>query len=122
MSKWRRPSEALGELLAEATAELDCEPRRMFGCPCYFVNNNMFVGIHQETVILRLSPDDREEIQAQYDEVGSFDPMGGRPMREYMAIPEELMDDDAFSGWLDRSYGYASSLPPKEKKQRKPRR
>ncbi len=118
---WRKASVALGETVAESVADLECEPRKMFGCPCYFVNNNMFVGVHQESVILRLSPGDRVAIAQEYDEVANFEPMAGRPMKEYMAIPEELMDDAEFGRWVRRSYAFASSLPPKVKKVRKKR-
>ncbi len=123
MSKWRKASEAMGEYLADAVADLECEPRKMFGCPCYFVNNNMFAGVHQESIIMRLSPDDRAAIVQEHDEVGNFEPTEGRPMREYMALPETVVEDEQeFSKWMDKSYAFASSLPPKEKKKRKPRK
>ena len=121
-SRWRKASEAMGEYLAEAVADLDCEPRKMFGCPCYFVNNNMFTGVHQDSIIMRLSPEDRAAIAQEYDEVANFEPMEGRPMREYMALPETVVEDAAeFQRWVDRSYAFAASLPPKVKKVRKPR-
>jgi len=123
MSKWRKASDAMGDYLAEAVAELECEPRKMFGCPCYFVNNNMFTGVHQESIILRLSPDDRAAIVQEHDEVGNFEPMEGRPMREYMALPETVVEDEVeFQRWIDKSYAFASALPPKAKKKRKPRK
>jgi TfoX/Sxy family transcriptional regulator of competence genes len=122
-NKWRKASEAMGEYLADAVADLECEPRKMFGCPCYFVNNNMFAGVHQEVIIMRLSPDDRAAIVKEHDEVGNFEPMEGRPMREYMALPETIVEDEQeFQKWMDKSYTFASSLPPKEKKKRKPRK
>ncbi len=117
---WKKPSEALGSILADAVADLDCQPRKMFGCPCYFVNNNMFAGVHEDNLILRLSPEDREAIAAEHDEVGHFEPMAGRPMREYMALPEPVDDEEAtLLRWVDRAYAFAASLPPKEKKTRK---
>jgi TfoX/Sxy family transcriptional regulator of competence genes len=122
-NKWRKASEAMGEYLADVVADLECEPRKMFGCPCYFVNNNMFAGVHQEVIIMRLSPDDRAAIVKEHDEVGNFEPMEGRPMREYMALPETIVEDEQeFQKWMDKSYAFASSLPPKEKKKRKPRK
>ncbi|MDP2982514.1 MAG: hypothetical protein Q8O92_04195 [Candidatus Latescibacter sp.] len=39
---------------------------------------------------------------------------------EYMALPEPVVADrEALHDWLERSWQYARSLPPKEKKSRK---
>lgn len=120
MGKWKKPSEAMGEYLAEAVEGLDCQPRKMFGCPCYFVNNNMFCGVHEDTIIMRLSPADRTRIMEENDEVGLFDPMGGRPMKEYVAIPDTIASDEAdFLPLIRSSYAYASALPPKQPRKKK---
>jgi TfoX/Sxy family transcriptional regulator of competence genes len=88
----------------------------MFGAVTYFVNGNMFAGIHEDTIILRLSEKDRQEIMAADDEVKLFEPMEGRPMKEYVALPEPVYNQpDIFQRWLKRSYEYALSLKPKEK-------
>jgi len=95
----------------------DCQKKFMFGAPTYFVNNNMFVGIHQDTIILRLSEKDREEILSTNDEVTPFEPMEGRVMKEYIALPESVYGNpEDFRKWLNRSYRYALSLKPKPAK------
>jgi len=120
MGKWNPPSETLGEHLAEAVAEYDCQPRKMFGCPCYFVNDNMFCGVHEDSIILRLSQDEKKRLLDTYDEVAPFDPMGGRPMREYVTIPDALASEPGVLGDLVKSsFTFASSLPPKKKKPRR---
>ena len=92
----------------------------MFGSPTFFVNNNMFAGVHQDTVILRLSETDRSSIFSLYPDVTPFTPMPGRIMKEYAALPQAICDDEAvFHEWLEDSYNYAASLPPKEKKRRR---
>ena len=49
-----------------------------------------------------------------------FEPMEGRPMKEYVVFPDEMLADrDALRGWMARGLAYAASLPPKEKKPRK---
>jgi TfoX/Sxy family transcriptional regulator of competence genes len=102
---WKKVSAELRELLEESMLSFDCQKRFMFGSPTYFVNNNMFAGIHQDTIIIRLSEKDREEVLSTYDEAMPFEPMEGRIMKEYIALPESVYKNaDIFRGWLDRSY------------------
>lgn len=118
--KWKKVSPEMSEILEDALKGYACEKRPMFGCPAYFINNNMFAGVHQDVIILRLSENDRREIAAASDEIVNFEPMEGRPMREYMAVPEPFASDRReFAKWVDRAYEFARSLPPKEKKGKK---
>ncbi len=91
----------------------------MFGYPCAFVNGNMFTGLHQEALIVRLDEDGRNRL---IDEAGAwqFEPMPGRPMREYVALPEPVLKDREKLVEIIRSAKrFAASLPPKVKKPRK---
>ncbi|MBM3148999.1 MAG: TfoX/Sxy family protein, partial [Chloroflexi bacterium] len=107
----------LSELLERTMLSFDCQKKFMFGSPTYFINNNMFVGIHQDTIILRLSEKDREEILSTNDEAAPFEPMEGRIMKEYIALPESIYGNmDEFRKWLNRSYQYALLLKPKAAK------
>lgn len=113
---WKKVSPEVCRILEEALAGYPAQKRKMFGSPTFFVNDNMFAGAHEENLILRLSEAHRAEIMTQKDEVGPFEPMG-RPMREYVAIPEPLLvDQEWFRTWLKRSFDFAASLPPKERK------
>jgi TfoX/Sxy family transcriptional regulator of competence genes len=115
---WRKVPPELTAFMDGAVAPLQCQRRMMFGCPAYFVNDPMFAGVHQDSVILRLSEADRKALLAECDEAAPFEPMPGRPMREYLVVPESLCGDrTAFAGWLERSFGYARSLPPKPAKE-----
>ncbi len=117
---WKKPSEELGELLEDALAPVETvQKRKMFGCPCFFINGNMFAGVHEDNVILRLSPEDLGRIFAEHDEAAHFEPLGRR-MREYAALPDSLAGDQDFLGeWLERAIRFVSSLPPKEPKLQK---
>jgi TfoX/Sxy family transcriptional regulator of competence genes len=118
--KWKKVSPEMCDLLEEALTGYAVEKRRMFGTPAYFVNNNMFAGVWQDVIILRLSASDKEEIQKASDEIVPFEPMEGRPMREYVAVPEPFAADSReFAAWLSRSYEFAKTLPPKVKKEKK---
>lgn len=117
---WKKASPEMSELLADALGPFPAEKRQMFGFPAYFVNGNMFTGVFEDVIILRLAEPDREELRAAYDEAAPFEPMEGRPMREYLVVPESLYADrEALHHWLQRSFSWASGLPPKVKKPRK---
>lgn len=111
------------ELIAVFDAALPPDPaierRQMFGYPCAFVNGNMFVGLHEDNLILRLSEADREAFIETHG-TRLFEPFPGRVMREYAVVPPALRTDAAALGdWIGRSLAYASALPPKAKKPRK---
>jgi TfoX/Sxy family transcriptional regulator of competence genes len=114
---WKKVPPELDAFLASMLAQFACEKRHMFGCPVYFVKGNMFAGLHQDNLFIRLPADDREKLYRQCDEAAPFEPMAGRPMKEYAVIPESLYGDSGeFSQWLNRSYSYAAALPVKEPK------
>ncbi|WP_340817965.1 TfoX/Sxy family protein [Methanolobus sp. WCC4] len=116
---WKKASEELTHLLEEYMPGFDVEFRKMFGSPVYFVRGNMFAGVHQDNIMLRLKPDDQEILFAEHDEAAPFEPMGRR-MKEYVLLPPSVSDnDEQMRKWLDISYDYVSSLPLKEKKEKK---
>jgi TfoX/Sxy family transcriptional regulator of competence genes len=112
MMKWRKPSEELIKLFEEATPGPPATPKKMFGFPAAFVNGNMFMGLHQENMILRLPEDSRAELLKMNARI--FEPMPGRPMREYVIVPPSLLRDRSkLSSWVQKALEYGSSLPPK---------
>ena len=122
MATWRRPDESLVRLLDETISALEFDRpvdyRPMFGCPAYFTGGNMFAGVWQETVILRLPAAERAAVTAAGG--GPFEPMPGRAMKEYVALPASMVADPAeAAGWVGKAAAYAASLPPKQKKARK---
>ena len=121
--QWKKPSAELSAQLENALAPFECEKRTMFGMPAYFINGAMFAGVHQDSLVLRLSEADRQEIMATYAEAAPFVPVEGRPMREYVVIPQSLAaDGEAFRAWLSRSRDHAATLPPKPPKRPRKRR
>ena len=55
---------------------LESERRKMFGYPCAFVAGNLFTGLHQENVIVRLA--ERDRVAAIGTEGARlFEPMSG---------------------------------------------
>lgn len=116
MGKWKKSSDALLALHAELASAYPCVNKPMFGFQVFFVNGNMFTGTFEDGITLRLSGTDRTDIMAQNDEISLFSPMG-QAMKEYVLVPEHLLRNRDFARhWMDRSYQYVSSLPPKVKK------
>ncbi len=86
---WKKANRELMQLLEGSLQSYQTERKMMFGSVTFFVNNNMFAGVHEDNVILRLSEADRQEIFSNYDEVTQFTPMG-RVMKEYAALRENI--------------------------------
>ena len=103
-----------GELAALATGA-DC--REVFGYPSCVRHGNMFMGLHEDSLILRLAEPDRAEFRSRYG-AALFEPMPGRPMKEYVVVPPAMVDSDEVGDWVRRSLSYAGQLPPKKARKR----
>lgn len=112
--KWKKVPAELGDFLEKALKPFNCQKKIMFGCPAYFINNNMFAGLHQEEVFIRLSGKDREKVVGTYEGVHPFEPTKGRIMKEYVVVPQTLYSNPStFKEFLRLSHDYVASLPPK---------
>lgn len=98
------------------------EKRNMFGYPVIFINGNMCVGLHGNSMIFRLSEEKRKEFLQQKGTL-IFEPMAGRQMKEYVAMPEAMVrDKSVLCHWINESIAYVKRLPEKTKKKRKSER
>jgi TfoX/Sxy family transcriptional regulator of competence genes len=97
--------------------------RPMFGhTGAFAANGHLFMGTFGEDVILRLDEKARAELLKQRG-TKLFEPMKGRPMKEYVVVPRRWRDDVAEAReWVERSLSWVKGLPPKPKKPRKPPR
>jgi TfoX/Sxy family transcriptional regulator of competence genes len=117
---WKKPSPELAEHLENSVHRFHPEKRKMFGHPVHFVNDHMFAGIFGNDIFIRLSEAERDRLFSEVDEAQPFEPLQGRPMREYAVIPESIHGHaPLFDEWLERSFRYVTSLPPRVKKTRK---
>ncbi|MGA8207534.1 MAG: TfoX/Sxy family protein [Candidatus Dormiibacterota bacterium] len=101
-----RRFDEIAELLPQARR------RQMFGYPACFVNGNLFMGIHQDRCFLRLGETDRASFVSSFG-ARLFEPMPGRPMREYVVVPPELLGSPEAEKWARRALAFAWTLPPK---------
>jgi TfoX/Sxy family transcriptional regulator of competence genes len=112
--KWRKAPEALVQkfdILVPHDPRI--ERRKMFGYPAAFVGGNLFMGLYQDSLMLRLSEEDRAEFLTLQG-AALFEPMPGRPLRGYVTVPPAMLRQDGpLSGWIARSLRYARSIPAK---------
>jgi len=110
---WRKASPELVERFEAAVAGIEgLEQRQMFGYPAAFVGGNMVTGLHQESWLVRLGADERSSLADEGWQ--TFSPMPGRPMREYLTLPDGVAADrSAARSWVERAAAYGRTLPPK---------
>ncbi len=108
MTDWRQvPPELATRFLAALPAQANVERRQMFGCPCAFVNGNMFAGLHEDRLIVRL-PD--EAVQRPCV-------IMGRTMKQYALFADALtLPPEAMAQWVQRGYAFTQALPAKVKR------
>ena len=93
----------------------DAQTRKMFGYPAAFINGNMFAGLFQDTIVFRLSEQDRSDFLKQKN-ASQFEPMPGRPMKEYVALKHAILASvKELEVWIIRAKDHAKTLPPKKK-------
>jgi len=108
MATWKKSDPALVErFVASLPLTQGVERRQMFGYPCAFINGNMFAGLHEQRLIVRVP----EQASSHPFEVM------GKVMKDYAAIEDALDCPPAqFRDWIARALAYTSSLPPKKPK------
>lgn len=117
MKKWKpAPREAVAAFETSTSGLSDVEPMKMFGYSCVFTKGNMFAGLHEVGMVLRLPDEQRAEF-LRIKGAAQFEPMPGRVMREYVVVPKVLLNaPENLRAWVEKSLVYVSSLPAKPKK------
>ena len=113
--QWKKTPPALAAVFDKAAPKDPRVVRKpMFGYPALFLNGNMFAGTFQDKIVARLSEADREK--AKQNGVKQFEPMPGRPMKEYVVIPAtDVAKPAALASWIGRAHRFAETLPEKSK-------
>ena len=108
MASWQKSDPALIErFLASLPLTHGVERRQMFGYPCAFINGNMFAGLHEQRLIVRLPAEAAARPFA----------VMGKVRKDYAAIPDALdCPPQQFREWISSALDYAKALPPKERK------
>lgn len=110
---WTKAPPELVERFLAATEDLPGTTRRpMFGFPAVFANGYMFSGLHQDRWVVRLTDADLAELAAQGGR--PFEPMPGRPMSGYLALPADIASDPAAARpWVERALANVLAMSPK---------
>ena len=119
MPKWEKSPPELVELFQQVLPDDPAvERRQMFGFPVAFANGNMFAGLHQDLIFVRLPKD-------QYDELiaipggAPLEIMPGRAMKNYATLPASMRSDaEVLRVWLQRGLAHVLSMPPKARRPR----
>lgn len=115
---WKKaPPELIATFDQAFPAAKGAERRQMFGYPCGFVNGNLFGGIFQDRIMVRLPADGR------LTGAKPFMPMPGRPMKGYLELPKSAIEKPAqLRKYLGEAYAFTATLPAKPAKKATARR
>jgi TfoX/Sxy family transcriptional regulator of competence genes len=110
---------ALVERFAELVPDAPGVRRRpMFGYPSATVNGHLFMSLFADGLVLRLAEADGAALGGE-----PFEPMPGRPMRGFVILRGERLDDaEAVQAGVERALAQAAALPPKPAKAPRARR
>ena len=104
--------ESLAARIRDALARTaGVEERTLFGCACIFLNGNVLAGVWKDALVGR----DEADAALREPHVRAFD-LTGRPMRNWVAVePEGVEDDDQLREWIRRAEAFVGTLPAKPK-------
>ena len=109
----KSPPELVERFAAVLDRYPDAQRKKMFGYPAAFVGGNMATGLFADKWVVRLP--DAEIEPAKAAGAGSFEPLPGKPMKAFVAIPAADIDDDAaIARWVERGLAHAASMPAKK--------
>jgi TfoX/Sxy family transcriptional regulator of competence genes len=114
---WKQSSDSKIELF-ERMVPVDrrVERRTMFGGQTGFANGNLFLGLHENRLFIRLSEDDRAVLIKEF-KAKAFEPMPARKSRDTLVVPDRIAADPArLRSWCERALSHALSLPRKVEK------
>jgi len=116
---WTKSPKSLVDLFEVSLPESPgLQRRQMFGYPVAFVNGHMCAGLFQDTAFIRPPPAARAELEAEG--ARPFEPMAGRPLRDYLTLPETVMEDEErFGAFVSVACAFTAGLPPKPPKAKK---
>lgn len=122
MATNQSPSRAFAEYLAEQLGELGGVSTKRFFSGTALVIGDIQLGFvaSDETLYLRLSPEDRAELEALGGEPFSYGRGSGKTTVTpgYFSVPADLLEDrSALTDWARRAYAHAQAVhKPKRKR------
>jgi TfoX/Sxy family transcriptional regulator of competence genes len=110
---WKKsPPELIAAFEKARPVDPTVTSRPMFGYPALFLKGNMFAGTYQDKIVVRFGAD---RTIAGPKTARPFEPMPGRPMKEYVVVPDVVVKSPAkLRAWIDQAHAYAKTLPAKK--------
>src|SRR5438874_2895612 len=97
---WKKSSEEAVKRFVGALPNAAARGRRkMFGYEACFVAGGFWAGMYQDDIVLKL-PDEVKDAQPALTNAAHFDPMGGRPMKQWWVVPRKISASPAQLGKL----------------------
>jgi TfoX/Sxy family transcriptional regulator of competence genes len=108
--KWKKSPATLVAMFDDVAPKgAGVERKKMFGYPCAFANRQLFIGLHQDNMVLKLGDKDRDAFIQKYA-AEIFSPMPGRTMREYVVVPHKLFTKKPeLRKWIGKSLAYVQA-------------
>jgi TfoX/Sxy family transcriptional regulator of competence genes len=117
MGKFTKSPPELVALIKEIMGPVECDLKIMFGYPAYFVRGNMFTGLFADSMFFRVPDALRDELRKKHKQLTVFEPLKGRVMKDYLALPRALEENRKLLEELaSLAYDHACALPRKKKK------
>ena len=91
--------------LAETFVARGATRSQMFGMPVLKAGDKVFAGTYGDAMTFKLGPDDLEKARSLTG-VDAFEPMQGRPMKEWVLVP--LAQAKRWSDLAERAFEYLS--------------
>lgn len=87
--------------------------KKMFGGLAFMLNDYMFCGVMQDTLMARVGPDNYAVLLSK-PHVREMD-FSGRPMKGYVYVdPPGIESDEDLEYWIDLCIEFVLKLPPKK--------
>lgn len=119
--RWPEMDKDLEDRIDSLLAAMPVRRKKMFGTSAWFMESNdqMFSGVWADGITVRVGEDAANSL-VDNGNADRFDPMGGRPMREYVYVNgEKIAEDSDLMQWLERGAKFAGTLPAKQRRSRK---
>jgi hypothetical protein len=91
--------------LAETFVARGATRSQMFGMPVLKAGDKVFAGTYGDAMTFKLGPDDLEKARSLTG-VDAFEPMQGRPMKEWVLVP--LSHAKRWADLAERAFTYLS--------------
>lgn len=103
--------EKLDARVTAAIAGWGTTRRKMFGGTCHLISGNMLCGVYKNFLILRLGEQAAQQA-LERPRIKPFD-VTGKPMRGWIMIEANALDQAGLLKWLKRCRSFVATLPPK---------